>query len=128
MSTMNQQIHDQKNGLTYALHGDYYLPDLNLSDAGKTPIGRYGRMRLDYLREHRPGLYARLLLSGKLFAHLAEIDSTCQERMNRMIPQMTASERINEALKASDPLAWVGRLNSIRHRAEENILAELIYA
>ena len=128
MSTMNQQIHDKKNGLTYIQHGDYYLPNLNLSDADKTPIGRYGRMRLDYLREHRPGLYTRLLLSGKLCEHLAEIDSACQERMSRIIPQMAAAEGVNEALKARDPMAWVGCMNSIHHRAEETILEELIYA
>ena len=127
MSTMNQQTYNQKNGLTYTLHGDYYLPDLNLSDTDKTSIGRYGRMRMKYLQESRPGLYTRLLLSGKLCEHLAEIDSTCQERMNRMIPQMAAAEEINEALKARDPMAWVGQMHSIRQRAEETILAELIY-
>ena len=125
MSAMNQQI---CNRLIYTLHGDYYLPDLSQSDTDKAPIGHYGRMRMTYLQEHRPGQYTHLLLSGKLCEHLAEIDSTCQERMNRMIPQMTASERINEALKAGDPMAWVGRMNSIRQRAEETILAELIYA
>ncbi len=128
MSTMNQQIHDQKKGLTYTLHGDYYLPNLNLFDADKTPIGRYGRMRMTYLQENRPGLYTRLILSGKLYDHLAEIDSTCQERMSRMVPQMAAAEGINEALKARDPMAWVGYMNNIHQRAEETILAELIYA
>ena len=128
MSTLNQQIRDRKNGLTYTLHGDYYLPDLNLSDADKTSFDRYGRMRLEYLREHRPGLYTRLLLFGKLCEHLAEIDSTCQERMNRMVPQMAKAEGVNENLKACDPMAWVGRMNSIHHRAEETILTELIYA
>ena len=128
MRTMNQQIHDQKNGLTNTLQGDYYLPDLNLSDADKSPIGRYGQMRLDYLRENRPGLYTRLLLSGKLYEHLAEIDSTSRERMSRMVPQMATAEGINEALKARNPIAWVGRMNSIHHRAEETILTELIYA
>jgi hypothetical protein len=73
---MNKQIHDQKNGLTYTLCGDYYLPDINLSDADKTPLGHYGRMRLNYLQEYRPGLYTRLILSGKLYEHLAEIDQT----------------------------------------------------
>ena len=127
MSTMNQQIHDQKNGLTYTLHGDYYLPNLNLSDADKTSIGRYGRMRMNYFRENRPGLYTRLLLSGKLYDHLSEIDQTCQNRLDRMIPQMAKAEGVNEALKARDPMAWVGQMNNIHHRAEETILTELIY-
>ena len=125
---MNQQIHDHKNGLTYTRCGDYYLPDLNLSDSDKTPIGRYDRMRMTYLQENRPGLYTRLLLSGKLCEHLAEIDCTCRERMSRMIRQMAAAEGVDEALKACDPMAWVGRMNSIHHRAEETILTELIYA
>ena len=128
MSTMNRQICDRKNGLTYTLHGDYYLPDLNLSDANKTPIGRYGRMRMTYLQEHRPGLYTRMILSGKLYDHLSEIDQTCQDRLDRMIPQMATLEGINEVLKARDPMAWVGRMNSIHQRAEETIFAELIYA
>ena len=128
MKTLSRQIYDTKNGLTYGLHGDYYLPNLNLSDADKTTIGRYGRIRMNYLREHRPGLYTRLLLSGRLCEHLAEIDSTCRERMNRMVPQMTTVEGVNEALKAHDPIVWVGRMNGIRHRAEETILTELIYA
>lgn len=127
MSMMNKQIHDQKNSLTYTLHGDYYLPEFELSDADQTPVGHYGRMRLNYIREHRPGLYTRLLLSGKLCEHLAEIDSTCQKRLSRMIPQMAAAEGINEALKARDPMAWVGRMNSVRQQAEETILTELIY-
>ena len=85
MSTMNQQINDQKNGLTYTLHGDYFLPDLSLSDTDKAPIGRYGWMRMTYLQENRPGLYTRLLLSGKLCEHLAEIDNICRERMSRFL-------------------------------------------
>ena len=128
MSAMNQQTCDQKNGLTYTLHGDYYIPNLNLSDADKTPIGHYGRMRMTYLQEHRPGLYTHLLLSGKLCEHLAEIDTTCRERMSRVVPQMAKAEGINEALKAHDPMAWISRMNNIRQQAEETILAELIYA
>ena len=128
MSTMNQQIHDQKNGLTYTLHGDYYLPNLNLTDTDKTPIGRYGRMRMTYLQENRPGLYTCLILSGELYDHLSEIDQTCQDRLDRMIPQMAKAEGVNETLKAHEPMAWVGRMNCIHHRAEETILAELIYA
>ena len=127
MSTLNKQIHDQKNGLTYMLCGDYYLPDLNLSDADKTPLGHYGRMRLNYLREHRPGLYTRLILSGKLYEHLAEIDQTSRRRMEQIIPRMVQAEGIDEKLKAKDQMAWVGWMNSILQRAEEIILQELIY-
>ena len=120
-------IHNGKNGLTYTLHGDYYFPDLNLSDADKTPLGRYGRMRLNYLQEHRPGLYTRLILSSKLYEHLAEIEQTSRQRMEQIIPRMAQAEGVDEKLKAKDQIAWVGRMNNIRQRAEETILAELIY-
>lgn len=83
---------------------------------------------MTYLRKNRPGLYTRLLLSRKLYECLNETDSTCQERMSRMIPRMAAAAEINEALKACDPIVWVGRMNSIHQRAEETNLTELIYA
>ena len=127
MRTISKQIHDSKNGLTYTRHGDYYFPDLTLSDADKLPIGHYDRMRLAYLRDHRPGLYTRMILSGKLYAHLAEIDQTSRERTERMIPRIVKAEGIDEKLKARDPMAWVASMNSIRHQAEEIILTELIY-
>ena len=127
MSMMNKQIHDQKNGLTYTLCGDCYLPDLNLSDTDKTPLGHYGRMRLNYLREHRPGLYTRLILSGKLYEHLAEINQTSRHRMEQIIPRLAQAEGVDEKLKAKDQMAWVGQMNNIRQRAEEIILQELIY-
>ena len=125
MSTVNKQIHDQKNGLTYTLHSDYYLPILNLTDADKTPLGHYGRMRLNYLREYRPGLYTRLILSGRLYEHLAEIDQTSRRRIEQII--LAQAEGIDEKLKAKDQMTWVCRMNNIRQRAEETILQELIY-
>ena len=127
MSTLYKQIHDQKNGLTYMLCGDYYLPDLNLSAAEKTPLGHYGRMRLNYLREHRPGLYTRLILSGKLYEHLAEIDQTSRRQMEQIISQIAQTEGVDEKLKAKDQMAWVGQMNNIRQRVEEMVLEELIY-
>ena len=126
MKTLPKYLRDQKNELTYVLHGDYYFSDLKLSDADKTSIGHYGRMRLTHLQTNHPGLYSRLLLSGKLYAHLAEIDATCQERMYCMTRQMAIVDGIDEAMKARDPLDWVAQMNNIRHRAEEVILAELI--
>ena len=120
-------IHDFRNSLNYTLHGDYYFPDLRLSTTDKTPLGHYGLMRLDYLREYRPGLYTRLILSGKLYKHLAEIDQTSRQRMEQIIPRMARAEGVDEKLKAKDQMTWVGRMNNIRQRAEEIILAELIY-
>ena len=116
-----------ENGIHYTLHGDYYFPDLDLPDSPRQTIGRYGRMRKAYLEEHRPGLYERLLLSGKLYDHLAETDQVCRDRMERMIAQMAEAEGINEKMKASDQLGWIPRMNSIRQRAEEALLYELIY-
>ena len=116
-----------ENGIHYTLHGDYYFPDLDLPDSPRQTIGRYGRMRKAYLEEHRPGLYTRLILSGKLYEHLAEIDACCSGRMERMIRQMADTEGISEELKASNQLDWVCRMNSIRQRAEEIILNEIVF-
>ena len=116
-----------ENGIHYTLHGDYYFPDLELPDSPRQTIGRYGRMRKAYLEEHRPGLYTRLILSGKLYEHLAGIDACCSGRMERMIRQMADTEGISEELKASNQLDWVCRMNSIRQRAEEIILNEIVF-
>ena len=126
MTNLKKEIIE--NGIHYTLHGDYYFPDLELPETPNQAIGRYGRMRKAYLEEHRPGLYERLLLSGRLYEHLAEIDACCSDRLNRMIRQMADAEGINEDLKARNQLAWVGRMNNIRQQAEEIILNELIYA
>ena len=91
------------------------------------PLGKYGRMRKRYLKEHRPVLYSNMLLEGKLFQHLAEIDRACEDRMELIILQMKAQEGVTEALKATDQLEWVRRMNSIRGRAEEIVLHELVY-
>ena len=116
-----------ENGIHYTLHGDYFLPDLTLPEDPKLTIGRYGRMRKAYLEEHHPGLYEQLLLSGRLYDHLAEIDRSGAARLEAMIPVIAAAEGVNEALKARDQMAWVAAMNSIRHRAEESILTELVF-
>ena len=113
--------------LTYYRYGDYLLPDMGLSEENRQPIGKYGYMRLDYLRKERPGLYTRLLLSGELMHHLHEIDRTSHERMTLMIPQIQAIEGVTEHLKAKDQMEWVRRMNSIHNRIEEILLAEIIY-
>ena len=98
-----------ENGIHYTLHGDCYFPDLDLPDSRQT-ISHYGWMRKAYLEEHRSGLYERLLLSGKLYDHLAETDQVCRDRMERIISRMAEAEGINEKLKASDQLGWVSRM------------------
>lgn len=116
-----------ENGIHYTLHGDYYFPDISASDS-HTAIGHYGRVRKAYLEEHLPGLYTRLILSGKLYEHLAETDQVCRDRMKRMIAQLAETEGINEQLKVSDQLGWISRMNSIRSQAEEIVLQEIIYS
>ena len=116
-----------ENGIHYTLHGDYYFPDLNLPEAPRQGIGHYGRMRKAYLEEYRPGLYERLILSGKLNDHLAATEVACTKRMESLIPRMTQAEGVDEKLKATDQMAWVGRMNSIRQRAEESVLRELVF-
>ena len=112
--------------INYIRMGDYYIPDLTLPEEAR-PIGKWGRMHREYLREHKPIQYNCLLLSGKLCTYLADLNEQAQNRLERMIDQMKVSERITEALKASDPMAWVQRMNNIRTRAEEIIREELIY-
>ena len=114
-------------GGTYVQCGDYLIPDLQVPEGTKQHIGKYGRMRMKYLKEQRPSFYKQLILSGKLSAHLAEIDQTCRERLERMISEMKQAEDITEALKAADQMEWVRRMNSIHDRAEEMILDEMIY-
>ena len=112
--------------LTYHQNGDYLLPDLEAPEAPR--IGKYGTMRHQYLRNHHRGIFDGMLLKGTLNAHLEEIDRQANEMLERLTRQMAAQEGVTEQLKAADQLAWVGCMNSIRNRAEEIILAELIYA
>lgn len=126
MEKLKKRIHDDSNGLDYVLVGDYYIPDLQLPEE-KRPTGRWGRMHREYLQEHCPGQYNDLLLSGRLWTYLADLNEQAEERMERIISQMKAVEGVTEKLKANDQLAWVGHMNSIRHRAEEIILSELVY-
>ena len=117
----------EQNGGTYTQVGDYLIPNISLPDAPAYPIGKYGRMREAYLKEHRPGLYTRLILSGKVHEHLAEVERTCKARLDTMIPQMAKTQGVTEAMKARDQLSWVGRMNEIRHSAEEIVLTEIIH-
>ena len=118
----------EEMGGTYRREGDYLIPNLELPDTEHYQIGRYGHLRQTYLREHRPVLYNTMFLNGTLNRHLAETDQVCSERMERMVAQMAKREGVTEALKASAQLEWVGRMNNIRNRAEEIVLAEVVYA
>lgn len=118
----------EEMGGTYRQVGDYFIPNITLPDDGEYQIGKYGRMRRSYLKEHRPSLYSTLVLDGILFKHLAEIDQACNERMETIISAMVKQEGVTEALKAADQMEWVRRKNSIHNRAEEIVLSELVYA
>ena len=116
-----------KNSLTYTQNGDYLIPNLKLSEQPGGNLGKYGRMRKKYLQENRPGLYNRLLLSEKLQAHLLEIEQTAQNRLEQMMPKLAQAAGATEELKASDPMKWVGLMNTCKAQAEEIILSELVF-
>jgi len=113
--------------IQYYKSGDYYLPDLQLQAPELSSIGKYGRMRKQYLKEHRPILFSNLILSEKLYPHLAEINQSCIDRMELLIQQMADREGATEALKVADQMEWVRRMNNIRSRAEEIVLNDLVY-
>ena len=127
MTEMKKQIYDENNGLWYELIGDYYIPVLTLSSEEQRPIGKWGRMHRDYLKEHRPILFNDLILSGQLWTYLADLNEQAQERLSLIVDQMKKAEGVTEDLKAANQMVWVGAMNSIRNRAEEIILREMIY-
>ena len=122
-----KSIFEQVGG-TYRREGDYLIPNLAPLDTGDNQIGKYWRMHRRYLKEHRRILYTNLLTSGNLHCHLPEIGQTCNERMESIVSAMAKQEGVTEALKAADQMEWVRRMNSIRNRAEEIVLTELVYA
>ena len=125
MEELRNRIHDDSNGLDYILVGDYYIPDLKLPEESR-PIGRWGRMHKAYLQEHRSGQYNELLLSGKLWTYLADLNEQAADRLACIISQMQTAEGVTEELKARDPMRWVGLMNTLKAQAEEIILDELI--
>lgn len=118
--------HDDSNGLDYTLHGDYYLPDIELPKE-QHPIGRWGRMRQAYLEQHRPGLYTRLILSGKLDSHLVDVDGQAKVRFDTLLDGYKRLYGIAEQLKAENQMRRVQMMNLARSEAEHSILDEIIY-
>ena len=112
--------------LNYIRCGDYYIPDIRLLEENR-PIGRWGQMHREYLREYNPIRFDDLCLTGELWAHLADLNEQAQNRLELIIEQLKASEGVTEELKAIDQMAWVGAMNNIRNCAEEIIIAELVY-
>ena len=121
MKELPERIHDDTNGLDYVLVGDYYIPALRLTEESR-PIGHWGRRRKAYLEEARPALYCSLLLSGKLWTHLADVDEQAQERLDLIMEQMKAAEGVTEELKARNQLAWVQQIQKFRFGLKSQLL------
>ena len=119
-------VYDETNGLTYDLVGDYYFPRLSVPDEPEGDIGRYGRMRKRFLKEHRKGDFAEFLMNGNLKQHLMDIDREANEQIELITAQLARAEGVTEDLKARDQLGWIRAMNSCRARAEEQVLREIV--
>lgn len=115
---MKKQIYDEKNGLSYTLHGDYYLPDLEIKEEEPT-YGKYGMMRKQFLKEHRSARYQYLVLTGKLTEHLNQVDKEAREKVEMLVEQMAERWGVTDELKIQDQMEWVRRMNNIKNVAEE---------
>ena len=123
---MKKQIYDEKNGLSYTLHGDYYLPDLEINEEEPT-YGKYGIMRKQFLKEHRSARYQYLVLTGKLTEQLNQVDKEAREKVEMLMEQMVEQWGVTEELKMHEQLEWVRRKDNIQAIAEEIALKEIIY-
>lgn len=123
---MEKQIYDEKNGLGYTLHGDYYLPDLVLNEEEPT-YGKYGMLRKQFLKDYRPARYQYLLLTGKLTEHLNQIDRDAREQVEMLMKWMAKKQGVTETLKMQDQMKWVGLMNNIKAWAEKIVLKEIVY-
>ena len=124
---METHIYDEKNGLSYTLHGDYYLPDLVLNEEEPT-YGKYGMLRKQFLKEYRSARYQYLLLIGKLTEHLNQIDQEARRQVEMLTEQMVKKQGVTEKLKAQDQMEWVRLMNNIKASAEEIVLKNMVYA
>ena len=123
---MKKQIYDEKNGLSYTLYGDYYLPNLEIAEEEPT-YGKYEIMRKQFLKEYRSARYQYLVLTGKLTEHLNQIDAEARDREEQLVKLMMEKQGITEKLKRQDNMEWTRRMNTLCHDAEEMILTEMIY-
>ena len=123
---MKKQIYDEKNGLSYTLHGDYYLPDLEINEEEPT-YGKYGIMRKQFLKEHRSAKYQYLVLTGKLTEHLNQVDKEVREKGEILMEQMAEQWGVTEELKMQDQMEWVRRMNNIKATAEEIVYKNIIF-
>lgn len=124
---MQKHIYDEKNGLWYELHGDYYLPCLTVSPEEMRPIGVWGQRHLRYIRQHRTALYSELQSTGKLNSYLADLNDQAEDMLSLLVEQMAARECVTEQLKAQDQMLWAQRMNNIWNRAMEVVNNDLIH-
>lgn len=124
---LKKEYTNEKTGISYTLVGDYYLPNLVLKQEEKVILNKYGRLRLNYLKEHKKVEYTILFMNGELNKHLKEIQETATKRVNQIIEDLKAKSDLTEDMKNTDVLYWVGTMNSIKQQAEETVLKELIY-
>ena len=122
---MKKHIYDESNGLSYTLHGDYYLPDLAVNEEEPT-YGKYGMLRKQFLKVHRPARYQYLLMTGELTAHLNRVDQAAREQVESLMKQMAEKQGVTEQVKMQDQMKWVGEMNSIRSIVEQQIYIEII--
>ena len=126
MSDQKKILHDDSNGLDYVLVGDYYLPMMDLPEETR-PIGYWGMLRKEYMKNYKSGMYSYLLLTGKLDSYLADLNEQAQERYELIGAQMRSVEGVTEELKVRDSMEWVRKCNNIRNRVQEIVLSELVY-
>ena len=125
---MKKHITDEKTGISYTIHGDYYLPDLELPAEEERPIGIWGQRHLRYIREHRKAIYTGLLLDGKLNDYLADLNEQAEDMFFRLVKELAEKEGITEALKAENQILWVQRMNAVWETATEIVNNDLVYA
>ena len=123
---MKKHIYDESNGLSYTLHGEYYLPDLAVNEEEPT-YGKYGMLRKQFLKEHRLARYQYLLMTGELIAHLNRVDQEARELVEILMKQMTEKQGMTEQVKMQEQMKWVGIMNNIKACVEEIVLKEIIY-
>ena len=125
---LEKEYVDERSGITYTLKGDYYIPNISIPKARRTGnIGRYGILKLDYMRKYQIAEYTEMLLDNELKSYLLDIEDECRERLETLVKQMVQKENVTEELKANNQMIWVQKMNNIKNRAEEIILNELIY-
>ena len=123
---MKKHIYDESNGSSHTLHGDYYLPDLAVNEEEPT-YGKYGMLRKQFLKMHRPARYQYLLMAGELTAHLNRVDQEAREQVETLVKQMVEKQGVTEQLKMQDLMKWVGLIDNIKAYAEEIVLKESVY-